>query len=83
MPRDPMYLLVTAEAATQRELELEQLCSEECDAETIMWGWVGKRSTSEGAALAALNASNAIAQFFVPEVHAWKQTEAILTSGSV
>lgn len=83
MPRDPMYLLVTEEAATQREVELEQMCSEECNAETIMWGWVGERSTSEGAVLTALNASNGIAQFAVPEVHAWKQKEAILTSGRV
>jgi hypothetical protein len=83
MPYDSMSLLVTAEVATQREVEFEQRCSEECDAETIMWGWVGERSTSEGGCLAALNASNAIPQFAVPEVHGWKQMEAILTSGGL
>jgi len=63
------------------ELALERMCSEECDAETIMWGWVCERATSEGARSSSSQCEQRQTAVAVPEVHAWKQTEAILTSG--
>jgi hypothetical protein len=58
------------------------MCSEECAVLKPPCGVdVRKRSTSKGPRLAVFNASNAILRFAVPEVHAWKRREAVLSSG--